>query len=146
MMEMSISGEDRRLNSSHYKGTNKNQVHLVSHDSSSLILNEATVSDKTMEERKTKLTTTVGTGNLEEFDFRREKKCFLSCSNPQYALIFKNTGFMVNAKKSFGNFNSRYNISVREGQYDAEDSGCVGYLKGNFSGSEFNLFQTGKQT
>ncbi len=144
MLEMSISGEDRRLNSSHNKGTNKNQVQLTSHDSSSLIFNESIVSDKIMEERKAKLITTVGTGKIEELDFRREKKCFASCSNPQYALTYKNTAFMVNAKKQFGNLNSRYNISVREGQYDADDSGSVGYLKGNFSGSEFNLFQTNK--
>ena len=137
--------EDPRLHSNSYKRKKESNIQLTSHDSSNLIFNEHDLTDKVIQERKTKISTTVGAGKIEEFDFWREKKCFASCSNPQYALTFKNSAFLINAKKEIGNINSRYNISVKEGSYNPKEEAFVGYLKGNFSGSEFNLYQTDHQ-
>ncbi len=37
--------------------------------------------------------------------------------NPQFTLRHKNSNFVVNAKKQFGCLNSRYNLTVEEGNF-----------------------------
>ena len=63
----------------------------------------------------------------------------LSYDNPRF--IFEGEGRLwMNAKKEFGNINSRYNISCEEYGLNPRNQLYAGYLQGNFSGSCFNLF------
>lgn len=55
--------------------------------------------------------------------------------NPQYTLSFKNGGFVMNAKKQFGYFNSCYFITGCENEYEDKKEAYMGYIKGNFTGS-----------
>ena len=48
---------------------------------------------------------------------------------------------MVSAKKEMGHLNSLYVISAKEKSYDRRGKPYMGYLNGNFTGSEFNLYQ-----
>ena len=64
--------------------------------------------------------------------------------NPQYSLSFQNGDFLLNAQKQFGYFNSFYSISAVKNSYEGKGEAYMGYLKGNFTGSEFNLFQSGE--
>ena len=62
--------------------------------------------------------------------------------NPQYTLNFQNGDFLLNAQKQFGYLNSCYNISAVKNNYENKGEAYMGNLKGNFTGSEFNLFQS----
>lgn len=72
------------------------------------------------------------------YNFIRERTC---CSYPVYSLALKDMSLIVNAKKEFGHLNSYYNITCEEKVFESSNS-YLGYLKGNFAGTEFNLFQT----
>jgi hypothetical protein len=49
--------------------------------------------------------------------------------------------FIACAKKEFCHFNSYYNITAEERSFEPSSKNFIGYLKGNFSGTEFNLYQ-----
>jgi len=60
--------------------------------------------------------------------------------HPEYSLVFNLNKHIFSARKDWGHINSHYNISCEEKNYAKTGNYYAGYLKGNFTGTCFNLF------
>lgn len=64
---------------------------------------------------------------------------------PKYYLhIDKNDKFILASKKRSGNTTSNYIISLDYDDFEKESENTIGKLRSNFMGTEFNIFDKGK--
>lgn len=64
---------------------------------------------------------------------------------PKYTLVLSDGAkFLLNGKKCAGNATSNYMISLDQEKVDKKNNGYLGKVRSNFLGTEFYIFDTGK--